>query len=143
MSNFRERIAKKLRDKEYRHNFFSGRLMDEIALSIRDLREQRKMTQDELAIATGMRQGTISRTEQATYGRWGIPTLLRLAKGLDARLIVALVPMEKIIAAYETEPHTTGNNQEIPSDFILSIKIQSTASNDQTFPLSESYDGRS
>lgn len=113
-SPFNQMIAEKLKNRIYRHKFFSGRLIDEIAMSIRDLREQRKMTQEELAKTTGMNQSAISRMEQASYGKWGIPTLLRVAEGLDARLEVRLRPMEEVITEYQGMNKEKGNNQEFP-----------------------------
>ena len=107
-------IAEKLKNRIYRHKFFSGRLIDEIAMSIRDLREQRKMTQEELAKTTGMNQSAISRMEQASYGKWGIPTLLRVAEGLDARLEVRFRPMEEVITEYQRMNKEKGNNLEFP-----------------------------
>lgn len=114
-SPFNQMIAEKLKNRIYRHKFFSGRLTDEIAMSIRDLREQRKMTQEELAKTIGMKnQSAISRMEQASYGKWGIPTLLRVAEGLDARLEVRFRPMEEVITEYQGMNKEKGNNQEVP-----------------------------
>ena len=113
-SPFSLMIAKKLKNRTSRHNFFAGRLLDELAMSIRDLREQRNLTQDDLAKLIGMNQSAISRMEQATYGKWGIPTLLRVAEGLDARIEVRFVPMEEVIEGYMEIKKETGNTQEIP-----------------------------
>lgn len=114
ISKFKTMIAEKLKNKEYRHKFFRGRLKDEVAMAIRDLREKRKMTQTQLAEACGMKQSAISRLENATYGKWGIDTLLRISKALDARLVVALLPMEDVIEQYQGKKKENANNMEIP-----------------------------
>lgn len=114
MSNFRKRIADKLSDFEYRHSFFAGRLLDEIANAIIEIREKRNITQEELARRTGMHQSAISRLEKASYGKWSIPTLLRVAKGLDARVEVRLTPMEEVIEGYSGANKNIGSTQDIP-----------------------------
>jgi len=95
-------IAKKLKeDKGFRKRFFRGQTQDEIAMSIRSLREKRVMRQIDLARESRMKQSAISRIEQADYSSWSFNTLLRVADALDARLRVTLEPAEIVIERYE------------------------------------------
>jgi transcriptional regulator with XRE-family HTH domain len=95
-------IAKRLReDKEFQKRFFQGQAQDEIAMSIRSLREKRTMRQTDLAKKSKMKQSAISRIEQSDYSGWTFKTLLRVGDALDARLRVILEPAEIVIARYE------------------------------------------
>ena len=64
---------------------------------------KRGLRQVDVAAATGMKQSAVSRLEQADYSRWGFPTLLRIAKALDARVKVILEPAEDVIRQYEND----------------------------------------
>lgn len=100
-------ISKRLReDKAFRKRFFRRQAQDEIAMSIRSLREKRVMRQIDLAKKSGMKQSAISRIEQADYSGWSFSTLLRVGEALDARLHVTLEPKETVIARYENQEAT-------------------------------------
>ena len=98
LSTVKSGIAKKLRDKGYRHRFFKRRAQGEIATQIRELRRKREVTQKHLATAMKTGQSAIARIEDAKYAGWSFDTLLRVAETLDARLRVIFEPMEDIIA---------------------------------------------
>ncbi len=102
ISPVRLNIAKRLKeDKAFRKEFFRGQTQDEIAMSIRSLREKRVMRQVDLARESKMKQSAISRIEQADYSSWSFSTLLRVADALGARLRVTLEPAEIVIERYE------------------------------------------
>jgi transcriptional regulator with XRE-family HTH domain len=96
--NIAERLKK---DKNFRGRFFRGRAQDEIAMSIRGLREKRQMRQVDLSKASGMKQSAISRIEQADYSAWSFNTLFRVADALDARIRVIFEPIENVIEGYK------------------------------------------
>ena len=97
-------ISKRLKeDNAFRKRFFRRQAQDEIAMSIRSLREKRVMRQIDLAKKSGMKQSAISRIEQADYSGWSFNTLLRVGEALDARLHVTLEPKETVIARYENQ----------------------------------------
>jgi DNA-binding Xre family transcriptional regulator len=97
-------ISKRLREnKAFRKRFFRRQAQDEIAMSIRSLREKRVMRQIDLAKKSGMKQSAISRIEQAGYSGWTFNTLLRVGSALDARLHLTLEPAETVIARYENQ----------------------------------------
>ena len=94
-------LAEKLKDRDYRHRFFRGRAQDEVASLIKELREFRKLRQTDLAELCDMKQSAVSRIEQASYSRWNIDTLWRIAKALDLRMRITFEPMEDIIKQYQ------------------------------------------
>ena len=103
LTSIKLNIVKKLEeDKEYRKKFFRGQAEDEIAISIKSLREKRKKRQVDLANESGMRQSAISRIEQSDYCGWSLNTLFRVADALDARLRVIFEPIETVIDQYKT-----------------------------------------
>lgn len=68
-----------------------ARLAFELGKAVREMRESREWTQDQLAEAAGMTQPAIARFE-AGGTMPTIPVLERLAHALDAELVVRLVP---------------------------------------------------
>jgi transcriptional regulator with XRE-family HTH domain len=100
-------IAEKLeKDEGFRNRFFRGQVQDIIAMSIRGLREKRKLRQSDLANKSGMKQSAISRVEQAEYSSWSFTTLFRVAEALGARLRVTIEPVEDVIAQYKRREDT-------------------------------------
>ena len=102
-------IARRLKeDKLFRKRFFQRQAQDETAMSIRSLREKRKLRQIDLAKKSKMKQSAISRIEQSDYSSWSFTTLLRVADALDARLHVTLEPAETVISLYEPQETVLG-----------------------------------
>ncbi len=62
----------------------------ELARSIIEQRHRKKMTQEQVAIKTGMPQSTIARIEGLTHGLPKLSTLKKIADALDAQLVVKL-----------------------------------------------------
>lgn len=91
MSN--EKIKSKLRsrfnDAEYAHAYMETFFNAAIATQIKVLREQRGLTQGELAELTSMKQERISVLENVDYGTWNVKTLRRLAEAFDVVLKVS------------------------------------------------------
>ena len=104
-------LGKKLKDREYRSVFFEEWATDEVAEQIRRLRKFRRLRQEDVAAATGMKQSAISRIEKSEYSRWNFHTLLRIAQALDARVRVIFETAEDVIGQYEAaETGTVLNN---------------------------------
>ena len=101
LSSIKLGIADKLKDRGYRHRFFRGHAQDEVASRIKELREFRKLRQTDLAERCDMKQSAVSRIEQASYSRWNIDTLWRIAEALDVRMRITFEPMENVIQKYE------------------------------------------
>jgi transcriptional regulator with XRE-family HTH domain len=77
-----------LADKEFAHAYVDEFLNMSIATQLKVLREQRKLTQQELAELAGMKQERISVLENVDYSSWSINTLKKIAKALDVTLKV-------------------------------------------------------
>lgn len=113
ISSIRLGILKRLKeDKGYRQRFFRGQAADEIAISIRSLREKRNEKQSELAKKAGMKQSAISRIEQADYFGWSFRTLFRVADALDARLRIVFEPIEVVLSSYERRERESQINDQ-------------------------------
>ena len=84
----KEQLIENFRDKEYREPYAEDFLNTSIATQIRVLREQRGMTQLELAEAVGTKQTAISRIENINNTARNIGLLERIAFTLDCRLKV-------------------------------------------------------
>ena len=103
LSPIKTRISEKLTDKKYRHAFFKGRSEIEIAYDLRRFRKERGLNQSELAQLCGMKQSAISRIEQASYSKWNLSTLWRIADALDVRVRVSIDDMNCAISEYRTK----------------------------------------
>jgi transcriptional regulator with XRE-family HTH domain len=70
-------------DKEYAHAYMEEFSNMAIAAQIKVLREQRGLTQEQLAKAANMRQERICALESIDYDAWTIKTLRKLSKAFD------------------------------------------------------------
>jgi len=72
----------------YRHTYVDSALDSFIATQIKVLREQRDLTQTELAELASMKQSQISRLENINNSSWKVGTLRKLAHAFDLALVV-------------------------------------------------------
>lgn len=96
------RLLKSLEDPEYRRIFVDEHVSTGLAFQIRQLREDRKWTQEQLAQHTGKAQETISLWENPDYGRYSLRTLKDLAAAFDVALLVRFAPFTDL-ASWVTE----------------------------------------
>ncbi len=89
MSGIAERLRKEFRDLEYAEGYAESYLDSYIATQIKVLRQQRGLTQAELAAAMGTKQAAISRVENVNYSSWSVATLRNLAKAFRVRLHIS------------------------------------------------------
>jgi transcriptional regulator with XRE-family HTH domain len=88
-----ESLRQELRsDAEYADSYDASFLNAFIATQIKVIREQRGMTQGQLAATVGTTQGGISRVENVNYSSWNVRTLRKLARAFDVRLKVSFEP---------------------------------------------------
>jgi len=85
----REELIASFRDREYRESYAEDFLNTSIATQLRVLREQRELTQAELAEAVGTKQTAISRIENVNNTARNIGTLLQIAFNFGCRLKVS------------------------------------------------------
>src|SRR5437667_10788139 len=89
MSDLSETLRSKFNDKEYRHAYAESFRNSWIAAQIKSIREQRELTQKELAELADMKQARISVLEDVNYESWNVTTLRRLARAFDCDVKVA------------------------------------------------------
>lgn len=94
------KIPEKLRDEDYRRQFFLAEASAHIARQLVELRKLRGLSQTALAQKIGTKQSGISRVESADYSNWSFNTLRKIAEELDARLRVVIEPAERVLHEY-------------------------------------------
>jgi transcriptional regulator with XRE-family HTH domain len=97
------RIAHRLKEPEFRREWFRVELESSVPLLFRSLREKRSLTQSKLAKLTGMKQSAISRFEVSTEANWNVETLQTMAEAMDGRLFIGLETAEDVIERVERE----------------------------------------
>lgn len=88
MSRSTQKLKNNFKNKEYAHAYVREFLNTQIATQIRMLREERELSQKELASIADMRQSRISVLEDVYNNMWSISTLQRLAEAFDVTLNV-------------------------------------------------------
>jgi transcriptional regulator with XRE-family HTH domain len=89
MNSYREELKREFSDKEYRDAYAEDFLNTKIATQLRAIREQRRLTQKDLAEKIGTKQPGVARLEDVNYASWSIAMLEKLASALDVRLNVS------------------------------------------------------
>lgn len=102
MNKFRSRLVNEFSDKDYAHAYMNSHQSSRIATQIKVLREQRGLTQSELADLSGLKQERISKLEDVNYDSWTLSTLRKLAKAFDTTLHVSFVPFSEGIKDVES-----------------------------------------
>jgi len=102
MNEHHEVLVQEFRDKTYRHSYGQEYVVDTIATQIKVLREDRNLTQEQLAELAKMKQARISLMECGDYSGWSLRTLHRLAEAFDVALMVRFEPFSRLIELVET-----------------------------------------
>lgn len=89
MHGIGDELRHELRDAEYSEGYAESFLNAYIATQTKVIREQRDLTQAQLAQLMGTTQTAISRIENVNYSAWNIKTLKKLARALHVRLKVS------------------------------------------------------
>jgi transcriptional regulator with XRE-family HTH domain len=92
VSDIERALRTELRDPEYSEGYAESFLNAYVATQIKVIREQRVMTQAQLAATIGTTQAGISRIENVNYSSWSIRTLIKLARAFGVRLKVSFEP---------------------------------------------------
>jgi DNA-binding XRE family transcriptional regulator len=94
-----EIMAQELKDPEFRYYYEQRRLVHEVALAIRGMRRQARMTQARLAKLVGVTQPMIAKIEKGTGSvtpRWDTLRKVCIALGKQMRLSFADVEEESV-----------------------------------------------
>ena len=137
--SLRERLRKRLRDSEYRHAYADEALNLFLASQIRVLREQRGLSQAELAAKIGTKQAGISRLESADYSGWSTRSLKKLAEAFDLRLRVSFEPFGTLWHEVATRDRGTLERESFPENPEFSVSTRSIRSEQavREFPVSK------
>ena len=84
-------------DKEYRDSYLESSVRTGIGSQVQAIRQQRNLTQRDLASLTGTTQSSISRLEDEQYGRVSVQTLLSIAKATETALIIRFAPYDEFL----------------------------------------------
>ena len=90
-------ITSHLEDPEFRHAYAASFMNSYVAAQIKTIREQREMTQSQLAELIGTQQAGISRLENVNYDAWKVSTLQKLAKAFDVRLRISFEEFDSLL----------------------------------------------
>ena len=101
-----ESMESHLDDPEFRHAYAESFMNSYVAAQIKTIREQRELTQAQLAEKLGTKQAGISRLENVNYDAWKVETLARIARAFDVRLRISFEEFESLfdeIAVFRKE----------------------------------------
>lgn len=102
MSEPRHTLKKEFEDKGYREAYAEDFLGASIATQLVVLREQRGLTQEELAQQIGTHQPSVSRFENVNRAAWNISSLKKIATALGVRLKVSFETFGSLIDETKT-----------------------------------------
>ncbi len=91
-TNFDRYLAEQMRDPDFVRRFNEAGAAWDVAVKITRLRENKGMSQRELARKIGTTQQQISRLESPEYEGHSLRMLRRVARALDAELVVDFGP---------------------------------------------------
>lgn len=97
MNESRNNVIEEFKDKDYRESYAEDYLNSFIAIQFRVIREQRKITQEELAQAIHTKQTAISRLENINNRSRNLNFLQKAAFALGCRLRVSLETFGSLI----------------------------------------------
>jgi transcriptional regulator with XRE-family HTH domain len=130
MADIGETLRIDLQDPEFSEGYAESFLDTFVATQIKVLREQRGLTQKQLAKKLGTSQGVISRTEDADYAAWNINTLKKLARVFEVRLHVSFETVGSLIGDVKKFGRRTLERTPRSKDpVLLGTNAKSTTSN--------------
>ena len=94
--NWAEIKDKRMGEPGAREAYNAARIAYELGRTVRQLRDQRCWSQTELARAAGMTQSAVACFEAGGTVPASLPVLDRLARALDADLIVQVTPQDHV-----------------------------------------------
>jgi predicted XRE-type DNA-binding protein len=122
MNDLIDRLRNDFQDEDYRHSYAEECLNTMVATQIKVLREQREMSQVELAEKTGMKQPRIPLLEDANYSSWTLSTLKRFARAFDVALTVRFDSFSDVVLDFESMSRETLQRPAFQDDPLLNSK---------------------
>lgn len=122
--NDREELRRKLRDsKEYREEYATTALIENLSTQVQVLRRQRGLTQGELAQRVGTKQPRISNLEMPRMDNavpnWEVDTLNRVAQALGTRLKISFESYSTLLDELDSVTSESMRRREIEDDPLL------------------------
>jgi transcriptional regulator with XRE-family HTH domain len=132
MRDIENALRIELRDPEYSEGYAESFLNAYVATQIKVIREQREMTQADLANKIGTTQAGISRIENINYSSWSIRTLTKLARAFSVRLRVSFEPYGTLpdeVVRFDRESLERVTREEDPGLLLRSSPMGSALGN--------------
>jgi transcriptional regulator with XRE-family HTH domain len=98
-----QRFFENLSRPAYRSALLRENVVEWLRSQIITLREQRSLTQEEMARIMETSQSTIARYERQDYGKWNISTLLEYAEAYDVALDARFVSWGTFLKRLQTQ----------------------------------------
>jgi transcriptional regulator with XRE-family HTH domain len=116
-----KRLAEDFKDKIVRDVYCDEFLNATVATQIKVLREQRGLTQVQLAKLSGMKQSRIATMEDINYSSWTISTLRKLAKAFDVTLSVRFESFGEKLKEIESFSRRSLERPSFDDDLIIQM----------------------
>jgi transcriptional regulator with XRE-family HTH domain len=97
----RENLTAEFQDREYRYAYAESFLNTKLAGQIRTLRQQRDMTQNQVAEVMNIKQPGYARFEDVNHSVWKTDTLWDIARALDVRVNISFETFGSLIEEKE------------------------------------------
>ncbi|WP_020396663.1 helix-turn-helix domain-containing protein [Thiolinea disciformis] len=88
MNEWVERLIQEFGDKEYAHGYMQQHTLDRIAAQLYHLRQQRGLSQEQLAQLAGVSQERVCKLETGDFDSLTLKTLWKFSEALDVHLQV-------------------------------------------------------
>lgn len=108
-------LTENLKDPEFRQHFEQRRLIQEVALAVREMREAAGLTQAQLAGMIGVKQPMIARVERGSDRRtpsWDV--LRRVGRALGKQLVVEFVSSKRAVPMVQVDGERPGRRRNWP-----------------------------
>lgn len=112
MNGLNDKLANEFEDHEYAHVYIQSHVLDRLAMQVHTLRNQRGLSQTELAALSGIGQGKISKIETGDFESLNLKTLFKLAEALD---VAPVVRFERFIDAIDDVTELQVGNLNLPA----------------------------
>jgi transcriptional regulator with XRE-family HTH domain len=97
VSDLRETLRNEFQNEEYRYAYAQSFLNTKLAAQIKTIREQRLMTQSDVAEKMGTKQSGFSRFEDVNHSTWKTDTLWKIARALGVRLNISFETFSSLV----------------------------------------------
>lgn len=123
------RLIERFKDPTYRRTYVDEFADAYLATQIKVLREQRKLTQTDLAALVGVKQSQVCRWENVNNSSWQLRTLKKIAAALDLVLVVRFESFGRVLPEIETLGRETLERASFVDDVAFQRDVTETQIN--------------